>query len=111
MKRVANEVVAAITSALYPSRNIFDQYEAPNYLWTFMIDEITEAKVNATELKRAQRQRAIERKRDPGTWAHKEQLKKAKRETEAAEKQREDQQRKAEAAERRACGACALRRN
>jgi len=34
MKRVANQVVAAIASALYPSRNFFDQYEAPKQSFT-----------------------------------------------------------------------------
>ena len=59
---------------------------------------------NAT--RRAQRQRAIERKRDPDRAAQEEQLKKAEQVAVAAErakeKQREDQQRKAEAVKRKA---------
>jgi len=75
MKRVANEVVAAISSALYPSRNYAvrrakfhvpslssnDEHEAPNYPGTVMSDETIEERANATERRRAQGQSAIER--------------------------------------------------
>ena len=90
MKRFAKEVVASVTSALYPS---------------------TETRGNSAARKYAQRRRAIERERDPDTWAQKVLLKKAKHVAVATEKQRVDQQRKAEAAERKAKAAANQREN